>query len=146
MRQLRAEVLELAFEHFRRCGDGCRECVVYFTADLHNLSLIDGVVHPAHSAGAGGYDLSSAAIADLWRQLLDEHRTIQLQAHTHPGPSYHSARDDALALVNSTGALSLVIPNFALGPVGFEGAFLAHLDADGQWREASIAETLELVE
>jgi proteasome lid subunit RPN8/RPN11 len=145
VKQLKAEVLELAFEHFRRCGAGQRECIVYMTSEVENPELIDGVIHPIHSAGPAGYDLDSDAIAVLWRDLLVQQRSIQMQVHTHPGVTYHSSRDDALALVNSTGALSLVIPDFALGPVGLREAFLARSDENGGWVEVPIAQNLEVV-
>jgi hypothetical protein len=144
MKQLKAEVLESAFEHFRRCGSGRRECIVYLTSGAEDPDLIDGLIHPPHSAGPGGYDLDSTAIAGLWQELLVGKRSIQMQVHTHPGTAYHSSRDDALALVNSTGALSLVIPDFALGPVGLGGAFLARVKIGGDWVEVPITEQLEV--
>ena len=133
MFQVGKEVLERAFEHLRACGAGRAECVVYLTGPIGSPLLIDGVVHPRHSASGGGYDLDSAAIADLWRDLVASGRSIRVQVHTHPGPAYHSSRDDALAIVHTPGFLSLVIPNFALGAVGLQGAFLARRSEEGAW-------------
>ena len=143
-RQLKAEVLGRTFEHLRRCGAGRRECVVYLTGPVDEPEIIDGVVHPRHTAGFGGYDLDSEAIADLSRDLLTEHRSIRLQVHTHPGAAYHSSRDDALALVHTPGFLSLVLPNFALGDIGFAGAFLAERTPGGEWVGVPLAERLEV--
>jgi hypothetical protein len=123
MTVLAAGVLETAFEHFRRCGGAQDECVVYLT----------GPVDPAHTAGPAGYDVPSSTLAELWAELTQEGRSVRVQVHTHPGTAYHSARDDALALVHTPGFLSLVIPDFATGPVGFEGAFLAERGEDGGW-------------
>jgi len=145
MKQLRQGVLAQALGHLRRCGAGRRECVVYLTGPIDDPQLIDGVVHPAHTAGPGGYDLDSASIAQLWRQLLSSGRSIRMQAHTHPGPAYHSSRDDALAVVHTPGFLSLVIPNFACGHSGLDHAFLAERAKDGRWTEAPIAERLAVV-
>jgi hypothetical protein len=39
---------------------------------------------------------------------------IAAQIHTHPKRAFHSAADDKWAIVRHTGALSLVIPHFAL--------------------------------
>lgn len=133
MKQLKQEVLERAFEHLRCCGAGRRECVVYLTGPVDAPTLLDGVAHPRHTAGPAGYDLDSTAIAELWRDLLASRRTIRVQVHTHPGAAYHSSRDDALALVRTPGFLSLVVPKFALGKVGFDEAFLAERTADGRW-------------
>jgi hypothetical protein len=138
-------VLEQAFEHLHRCGDGRRECVVYLTGPVDAPDLIDGVIHPHHTASAAGYDLDSAAIGELWTTLASERRSIRLQAHTHPGAAYHSSRDDTLAILSTPGFLSLVIPNFARGPVTFANAFLAERDDAGGWRAVSIPETIELL-
>jgi hypothetical protein len=144
MMQVMKEVLEHAFEHLRICGVGRAECVVYLTGPVGDPAVIDGVVHPRHTAGPGGYDLDSAAIADLWRNLVASRRSIRVQVHTHPGTAYHSRRDDALALVHTPGFLSLVIPNFALGGVGFDGAFLARRTDDGCWVGVPPAEFLAI--
>jgi hypothetical protein len=133
MMQLAKGVLDHAFEHLRVCGAGRAECVVYLTGPVDAPALIDSVVHPRHSASAAGYDLDSAAIADLWRDLVGSGRSIRMQVHTHPGAAYHSSRDDVLALVHTPGFLSLVIPNFALGAVGLDGAFLARRSDEGDW-------------
>jgi proteasome lid subunit RPN8/RPN11 len=144
VKRLRKEVLEQAFEHLRACGAGRCECVGYLTGPVGDPALIDAVVHPRHTAGPGGYDLDSNAIAELWRGLVASERSIRIQVHTHPGAAYHSSRDDALALVHTPGFLSLVIPDFALGPVGFDGAFLARRTQDGRWVGVSLAEFLAI--
>lgn len=139
MMQVRQEVLDQTFEHLRRCGAGRSECVVYLTGPVDAANLVDGLLHPTHTAGAAGYDLPSSAIGDLWRELLTSRRSVRVQVHTHPGAAYHSPRDDAHALVHTPGFLSLVIPNFALGDVGFDGAFLAELNHEGRWVGVAIA-------
>jgi proteasome lid subunit RPN8/RPN11 len=136
--ELATEVLEQAFGHLRKCGAGSRECVVYVTGPADGAGIADGVVHPRHSATAAGYDLDSESVAGLWRELLADGRSIRMQIHTHPGSAYHSTRDDALAIVGTPGFLSLVIPSFGAGPVGFEGAFLAERGEDGSWRAVEI--------
>jgi proteasome lid subunit RPN8/RPN11 len=146
VKQLKAEVLKSTFEHLRRCGAGRQECIAYLTGPLDATDLIDGVVHPNHSASPAGYDIDSGEIALMWRGLLGEERSIRMQVHTHPGRAYHSSRDDALALVTSTGALSLVIPDFALGPVGTDDAFLARRDGSGEWVEVAIEQHFEVIE
>lgn len=145
MKRMRKEVLDQAFEHLRCCGVGRAECVVYLTGLATDPALIDGVLHPRHTAGVGGYDLDTSAIAELWRELATSRRSIRVQMHTHPGTAYHSSRDDALALVHTPGSLSLVIPNFALGSVGFDGAFLAERTAVGSWVGVPVADKLRLV-
>ena len=145
MKRLDIGVLARAFENLRRCGAGRRECIVYLTGPVDAPDVVDGVVHPRHSASAAGYDLDSDAIAGLWRDLARSGRSVRVQVHTHPGTAYHSSRDDALALVHTPGFLSLVIPDFALGTVGFDGAFLAERSNDGRWVGVPIPERLAAV-
>jgi hypothetical protein len=144
MKQIAKGVLEQTFEHLRRCGVGRAECVVYLTGSIDDPSTVDGVEHPRHTAGPAGYDLDSDAIGQLWNKLAASRRSIRVQVHTHPGVAYHSSRDDALAIVQTPGFLSLVIPNFALGEVGFDGAFLAQYTGDGRWIEVLLAEHLRV--
>jgi proteasome lid subunit RPN8/RPN11 len=146
MKQLKQEVLEQTFEHLRKCGSGRRECVAYLTGPADQVDVIDGVVHPRHTAGAARYDLDSESIARLWSELANQRRSIRVQVHTHPGAAFHSSRDDHLALVHTPGFLSLVIPNFALGLVGFGGAYLAERTNDGRWVETVLTERLQVSE
>ena len=144
--QLATGVLERTFEHLRRCGAGRRECVVLLTGPTDEPMLADEVLHPRHAASAVGYDLDSRAIGELWRDLLARGRSVRMQVHTHPGRAYHSSRDDALAVVATPGYLSLVIPNFAAGPVSFDQAFLAERAADGTWQPVAIDARLSVVQ
>lgn len=146
MMDLKQEVLEQTFEHLRRCGAGRAECVVYLTGPVDAPALIDGLVHPTHTAGVAGYDLASSVIAELWRELAALRRSIRVQVHTHPGTAYHSSRDDAHALIHTPGFLSLVIPNFALRDIGFAGAFLAERAHDGRWISVTPDERLEVMQ
>lgn len=144
MTVLAAGVLETAFEHLRRCGGARDECVVYLTGPVDRAPLVDDVIHPTHTAGPAGYDVPSSTLARLWAELAQEGRSIRVQVHTHPGAAFHSARDDALALVHTPGFLSLVIPDFAAGPVGLEGAFLAERDEGGSWVAVEPASRLRI--
>jgi hypothetical protein len=64
--------------------------------------------------------------------------------HTHPEEAFHSPTDDRFAIVQSPGFLSLVIPNFAQGEVGFDDAYLTEIQHSGKWRQVSISESLEV--
>jgi hypothetical protein len=63
-----------------------------------------------------------------------------VQVHTHPFEAFHSETDDRYPLLFDPGFLSLVIPNFASGPVGFTDAYLTEVQQDGTWCEVSIHE------
>jgi len=106
---------------------------------------ITGAVHPEHRAHAGGFELNSTWLSKFWIYLAERGDGVRVQVHTHPREAFHSAIDDTYPVVHSPGFLSLVIPRFAQGEVGFHKAFLAELDADGRFREVATHSRLKVV-
>ena len=98
-------------------------------------ACITEVVHPEHGASSVGFSLGNGWINEFWNRLATEKLGIRVQIHTHPGAAYHSSIDDAYPIIHSPGFLSLVIPNFGLGPIGFEAAFLAEINGKGSKKE-----------
>lgn len=139
------DLLAQTFAHFRECGVGRRECQVVWVSAWERPDVIRRVVHPRHRAHGGGFELDSAWVNEFWLELARTGEGIRIQVHTHPFAAFHSDIDDAYPIIHSTGFLSLVIPNFALGPVGFEGAYLTEIQPDGTWREVPITEHLEVI-
>lgn len=129
-------VLERTFEHLRDCGAGTRECVVLWAGPQARQDLVDEAIHPLHTASPVGYDIDGPYVSGLWRELAARGQTVRAQVHTHPGPAYHSPRDDTLALIHTPGYLSLVVPSFAQGPVGLDGCHLGIRREDGSWTSA----------
>jgi hypothetical protein len=139
-----ARILQRSLEHLRACGRGRAECIVYWLGPLDHPDTIDEVVHPAHTATAGGYDVDGRWLNQLWLRLARERLELRAQVHTHPGAAYHSSRDDAMAALQTEGFLSLVIPEFALGGDPLTGAHLAERAADGRWHAADPATELSI--
>lgn len=144
MFRLAPSVLEATFAHFRQCGRGRHECQVLWVSPWATPEAITEAVHPAHRATVGGFQVSGTWLNQFWLGLAHEKKGVRVQVHTHPGEAFHSATDDEFPLVHTTGFLSLVIPNFAMGPVGFDDAFLAQLGADGKWTQVPIKRHLIL--
>jgi hypothetical protein len=139
-----ARVLRRSLEQLRACGRGRAECVVYWLAQLDQPGTIDDVVHPAHTASAGGYDVDGRWLNRLWLRLARERLELRAQVHTHPGAAYHSSRDDAMAALQTEGFLSLVLPDFALGGDPLTGAYLAARAGDGRWHAVDPATHLSI--
>jgi hypothetical protein len=137
-------VLEATFKHFRACGCGRRECQVLWLSSWDTPQDIARVVHPRHNAHLGGFVLDDQWLSEFWSELGDVNMGIRVQVHTHPGEAFHSPTDDAFPIIHRPGFLSLVVPNFGLGPVGFNEAFLTEIQPDGRWREVAIASRLVL--
>jgi hypothetical protein len=140
-----ADLLAQTFSVFRTCGAGRRECQVVWTSPWASPEIIREVVHPRHRAHSGGFEIDSAWINEFWLELARSEQGIRIQVHTHPRAAFHSAIDDAYPIIHSAGFLSLVIPRFALGSLGFDGAYLTEIQPDGTWREVSIASRLEVI-
>lgn len=137
--RLAPDVLDRTFEIFRKCGRGRAECVVYWV-NVKEAAPVAEVVHPDHSSGRGGYSVESSWINEFFLRLRTEQKAVLAQVHTHPTSAWHSAVDDLYSLVPAAGFASLVIPNFAMGPVGLAGAALYLMQDDGAWAAQSPAD------
>jgi hypothetical protein len=142
--RLECGMLEETFRHFRQCGAGREECQVLWLSSWENPEVIAKIVHPRHRAGRGGFVLDDRWLNDFWMELGDTNMGIRFQVHTHPMEAFHSQTDDDYPIIHKPGFLSLVIPNFALGPVGFKDAYLTEIQPDGRWQEVAIPSRLVL--
>lgn len=127
--------LSETFRLLRDCGQGKRECQVLWLSAWHDPDRIVSVLHSKHAGHAYGFQLESKFINQLWLDLAAKGLGVRVQVHTHPGEAFHSQTDDAWPIVHTAGFLSLVIPQFALGPVGLEKTHVACIEADGRWGE-----------
>ena len=82
---------------------------------------------------------------DVWVALAERHEGVRMQVHTHPQEAFHSPTDDAYPIVQTPGFLSLVIPDFGMGPVSFDDAYLCEITEEGGWRTVNIADRVALV-
>ena len=135
-------MLDETFAHFRTCGRGLRECQSLWLSSWNTPGKLARVIHPEHVSHVGGYIVDDSWLNEFWLELADRNMGVRVQVHTHPRQAFHSASDDAYPIIHRPGFLSLVIPNFAMGPVGFDDAYLTEIQADGSWREVPIAERL----
>ena len=135
-------ILEETFAHFRDCGRGRRECQVLWVSPWDAPETITKVIHPRHTAHFGGFVLDDRWLNDFWFSLAQDNLGIRIQVHTHPGEAFHSPTDDAFPIIHTMGFLSLVIPNFASGPVGFDDAYLTEIQEGGHWQEVPMGEKL----
>lgn len=136
-------LLAETFAQLRACGCGRNECQALWVGPVADPEFLTELVHPVHDASPVGFQLDDAWLTEFWLKMARDRLAVRVQVHTHPGAAYHSATDDAYPIVHSPGFLSLVIPRFATGPVGFEGAYLTRIDDDGQWRQVAIPNHLE---
>jgi hypothetical protein len=138
MYRLPRRMIDETFATFRSCGAGKRECQLYWVSPWDDPMALSQVVHPKHKSSYAGLSIDDAWITSFWLDLADRGLGVHAQVHTHPGAAFHSKTDDDFPLIHEVGFLSLVIPNFAIGPVGFDRAYLTEVQPDGKWKEVSI--------
>jgi hypothetical protein len=88
--------------------------------------------------------IDGEAIFALNREAYERGEILAAQIHAHPGRAYHSGADDVLALIRLPGALSIVVPDFAAGPLRPRRWSVHRRNADGAWRRLPRRVRLEL--
>jgi hypothetical protein len=78
--------------------------------------------------------IAGEAIYALSRDCYEQGELLAGQIHAHPGRAYHSGADDALALLRLPGALSIVVPDFAAGPMRPSRWSVHRRDEKCHWR------------
>jgi hypothetical protein len=146
MYQLPRRMIEETFAIFRSCGENLRECQLYWLSSWVDPLQLVAVAHPKHSSSAYALQIESGWISSFWEDLSARGLGVRVQVHTHPYEAFHSLTDDAYPLLGDAGFLSLVIPDFAMGPVGFERAYLTEIQPDGRWCEVAINERFRIDE
>lgn len=127
------DVLPATLKVIWDCGQGERECAVYWTGPSLD-DTVDSVEHPIHTRSAGGYEVELGWLTDFWKRLAVAKRSVKAQVHTHPGDAYHSACDDRWPIVSQAGFISIVLPNYAIGRRNLEDAWVGVILCDGSWQ------------
>ncbi len=70
---------------------------------------------------------------NVW--LYENGLTVVGQVHSHPHEAFHSDTDDHHALVNTVGAISIVVPNFAQEPIDLDECAIFRLVPRQGWVE-----------
>lgn len=132
----------LAYSHeaLREIGEDEVEGLVLWAGWAQgNVFTVDTVLRPKQRALRG--DQGLCVLVDgpeihrinVW--LYKNQRELVAQVHSHPRAAYHSELDDTIPLVTTVGGLSLVVPDFARGPVDLETYAGYRLTGDGNWDE-----------
>lgn len=142
--RLPSKILQETFDALVKCGQGRCECVIYWTGPIGESKQIDGWDHPTHRRSPWGYKIDDRWLTDYWFRLGRNRRKVLAQVHTHPEEAFHSITDDCWPVVSQSGFVSVVIPNFALGPTSLEGAWIGRLSSNGQWRNINLSEAIKV--
>jgi proteasome lid subunit RPN8/RPN11 len=125
---------------------GHRECervVLWLGGRKDGRIHIESLWVPEQEAGYDFFEIPQQAMQALFGELRNRRLMVAAQVHTHPHRAFHSHADDKWAIVRHTGALSLVLPYFA---VRTEPSTFAHdaalfiLSPTNKWLEAAGAD------
>ena len=110
----RAIVLATA-QALRDESAGVRESVVLWQGRVlsETLAEITKLQVPRQITGPLHFNVPLDERLRLVREVCKESELILIQLHTHPHEAFHSDLDDRLAITKHTGAISIVIAEFA---------------------------------
>ncbi len=137
-------MVEDTFKVFRSCGANKRECKLYWLSSWTEPSSLVEIAHPKHKSNAYGVSIDSEWISSFWMDMSKRNMGVKIQVHTHPNQAFHSLTDDKFPLLFDVSFLSLVIPDFAMGPINFQNAYLAEIQTDGTWAQVEINKRIQV--
>ena len=121
----------------RSLSGGVRESVVLWAGTVQGReAIVRRIVVPCQLASAEHFDVPLGERLRIAQQFASSGEKLLVQLHTHPGQAFHSPVDDRLALPRHTGALSIVVEDFAANWHGDLRQVSVNLHlGQGVWRE-----------
>ena len=117
---------------------GHQECVLLWLGQRDASSQrIEEVFLPLQERQFDYFVISRPGMAELMARLRTKGLYVVSQIHTHPGEAFHSPTDDKWAIVRHVGALSIVLPCFAMSTTldnFLQQAAVFHLSASNAWK------------
>lgn len=142
--------LEKAFYSLREAGKQGVESVALFIGRIDgNDFFIEETIIPKHTSYRLEDGLFYAIDSDeLYRlNVMLHERSLKLiaQIHSHPREAYHSEADDQYAIATKVGSISIVVPDFAFGPISLDNCAVYRLSVDNKWLKLSHYELHKLI-
>lgn len=143
-----SNVVETTLIELRAAGRAACECVVLWLGRRNGGSImIEEAYRPLQTAKVDMFYISPSGMTELHAKLHQLRCLVAAQIHSHPGQAFHSRADDRWAIVRHEGALSIVVPNFAVDTTVdsfFNRVKVYRLSATGQWVEVNNSELSRL--
>lgn len=132
-------ILRTTLEALQVPGRAGREGVVLWLGEPSQEAVRVVSVHvPVQHATNDMFEIPRASVMALLDLVGRTGSSVVAQVHTHPMAAFHSLADDHWAIVRHEGALSVVLPRFALDTdvVSFwRNAAVFQLSSANQWLE-----------
>jgi len=135
--------------HLRAGGSANCETVVLWLGIVRDGSAEVREVHrPEQRVDTDFFLIPQEGVRAMMRRLTETRFQILAQVHSHPEAAFHSSTDDACAIIRHVGAVSIVIPYFAVGTDSTTFANRAatyQLDAFDHWIAVDFAAVVEVI-
>jgi len=135
--EISCEGIEKSIHLCRDAGE--RECVLLWLGRREmGIQKIVDVYRPEQIGSVDYFEIPRNGMAALMNRLRVDGLYVVSQVHTHPKEAFHSYADDRWAIVRHVGALSIVLPHFALSTTTdnfLQHAVVYQLDESNDWIE-----------
>jgi proteasome lid subunit RPN8/RPN11 len=140
-----AAIVRETLAHLQQAGRQCKECVVLWLAEDRDAELaVKAAYRPDQMAKEDVFRIPPSSMRALLATLSRNGLMIAAQVHSHPQQAFHSRADDTWAIVRHVGALSLVVPDFALKTTAATfrtNTKIFRLDRNNRWGEVPLKES-----
>jgi hypothetical protein len=135
------QVIDQTLSELQNAGREDSERVVLWLGRRNDEAIeVNEVFVPLQYAERDYFRIPKDGMAALLRHLREERLMIAAQVHSHPEIAFHSGPDDYWAIVRHVGALSLVLPCFALrtdNKTFARDAVVFELSPNNEWLEVA---------
>jgi hypothetical protein len=139
------QVLDETWQFLRDVGEEGLEAVVLWLGQVPDRARgeILAALTPPQVAYRSADGLAVEVPQDVLTNLigaLPARVHILVRVHSHATEAYHSQLDDTNMLIAHEGAVSIVVPDFAVGAADLRRCSVNVLGSDGRWSELSSRE------
>jgi len=143
---MNADYVKISSENIQKSIDllqeaGEQECVLLWLGRREgDMQTIVDVYQPEQIGTIDYFEIPRSGMAGLMTRLRTHGLYVVSQVHTHPQDAFHSATDDRWAIVRHVGALSIVLPRFAVSTTlenFLEQAAVFELDESNSWNQVA---------
>jgi hypothetical protein len=144
------ECVQLAYDHLRAVGEEGFEGVALFAGkQSHNQFRVSRALIPKQVALSIEHGLLYSVHGEELHRLnvflFENELSLIAQVHSHPKEAFHSETDDAYPIVTTAGCISIVVPDFAAGPINIDSWAVYRLTEDSEWKKLSLVEQKKII-
>ena len=137
-------IIERTLSELRDAGQHRCECVVLWLGQRNgNYVEVVDIYRPEQIARKDMFHIPPASMNALYVELRHRRLMVAAQVHSHPMEAFHSPADDRWAIIRHDGALSLVVPYFAINTTTanfLDQAKIFQFSDDAIWTEVILKE------